>query len=118
MDYRIKLSAMEFYARHGCYELERSVGNRFVVDLELTAELDSVAVERDDVTQMVNYLDVYASVERQMSVAQSTIERVAANIIKALRSEFAGIRAVRCTVAKLAPPLGGKVGSVSVTLEG
>ena len=32
---------MEFRALHGCYELERKVGNRFTVDLEgqtLTAE--------------------------------------------------------------------------------
>ncbi len=39
MEYRIVLSRMEFRALHGCYELERKVGNRFTVDLELTAEL-------------------------------------------------------------------------------
>ena len=41
MEYRIVLSRMEFRALHGCYELERKVGNRFTVDLEgqtLTAE--------------------------------------------------------------------------------
>ena len=35
MEYRIVLSRMEFRALHGCYELERKVGNRFTVDLEL-----------------------------------------------------------------------------------
>ena len=39
MEYRIVLSRMEFRALHGCYELERKVGNRFTVDLELSAEL-------------------------------------------------------------------------------
>ena len=39
MEYRIVLTRMEFHALHGCYELERKVGNRFTVDLELTAEL-------------------------------------------------------------------------------
>ena len=29
MEYRIVLSRMEFRALHGCYELERKVGNRF-----------------------------------------------------------------------------------------
>ena len=39
MEYRIALDRMEFRALHGCYELERKVGNRFTVDLELTALL-------------------------------------------------------------------------------
>ena len=41
MEYRIVLQRMEFRALHGCYELERKVGNRFTVDLDrqtLTAE--------------------------------------------------------------------------------
>ena len=37
MEYRIVLQRMEFRALHGCYELERKVGNRFTVDLEITA---------------------------------------------------------------------------------
>ena len=42
-------------------------------------------------------------------------------IIKAqkyMKEHFPQIVEVECTVAKLAPPLGGKVGRVSVTLRG
>ena len=53
-----------------------------------------------------------------MTVTQRTIERVAQNIIEALRARFPDVRHVRCTVAKLAPPLGGKIARVAVTLEG
>lgn len=116
MLYEINLSQMEFYARHGCYELERTVGNRFEVNLSLKVDMGSAAAD-DDVAQTVNYLEVYRCVARQMSVEQRTLERVATNIIEALCSEFGAVRGVRCTVAKLAPPLGGKVGRVSVTLE-
>ena len=117
MSYEIALNGMEFYARHGCYELERTVGNRFGVELTLTVEADPEAVRDDDVARLVNYLDVYASVERQMALPQRTIERVATNIIGALKAEFPSILKVRCSVAKFAPPLGGKVRSVSVTME-
>lgn len=116
MEYRIRLADMEFHAFHGCYELERQVGNRFSVDVEITAELGRAAAE-DDVTQTVNYLTAYEIIAAQMRVTQHTIERVADNIIGSLYGAFEGIRHVRCTVAKLAPPLGGKVGRVSVTLE-
>jgi len=116
MDYTIRLERMEFRAFHGCYELERKVGNRFTVDLEITAELGAVAA-RDDVTLAVNYLSVYETVRAQMAVTQHTIERVSMNIIEALYAAYPAIRHIRCTVAKLAPPLGGKLERVSVTLE-
>ena len=110
MLYDIELTRMEFRAYHGCYDLEQQVGNRFTVDLVITAE-------RDDVTRTVNYLTVYETVRRQMGITQRTIERVAANIIEALYADFAQIRHVKCRVSKLAPPLGGKLEKVSVVLE-
>ena len=91
MEYRIVLNRMEFRAFHGCYDLEQQVGNRFTVDLEITAELGEVA--------------------------QRTIERVSMNIMDALYARFPQIRHIRCTVSKLAPPLGGKLEKVSVVLE-
>ena len=116
MEYRIALRRMEFRALHGCYELERKVGNRFTVDLEITAELGDVAAE-DNVEKAVNYLTVYEVVSLQMRITQRTIERVAMNIIEAVYAAFGQVRHVKCTVSKLAPPLGGKLERVSVVLE-
>ncbi len=116
MEYRIELQRMEFRAFHGCYDLEQKVGNRFTVDLSLTAELGQVA-EQDSVEQAVNYLTVFEVVQEQMRITQRTIERVAANIIDALYAAFPQIRHVHCRVSKLAPPLGGKIERVSVVLE-
>lgn len=116
MEYLIRLERMEFRAYHGCYDLEQKVGNRFHVELELTAELGDVAAE-DDVRLAVNYLTAYEEVRRQMAVTQRTIERVAMNIIEALYAAFPQLRHVKCTVSKLAPPLGGKLDRVSVVLE-
>ena len=69
MEYRIVLNRMEFRAFHGCYDLEQQVGNRFTVDLEITAELGEVASE-DCVEKAVNYLLVYETVREQMRVTQ------------------------------------------------
>ena len=110
MEYRIVLQRMEFRALHGCYELERKVGNRFTVDLEITACLGDAAAE-DSVEQTVNYLTVYEVVSLQMRITQRTIERVA------IYASFRQVRHVKCTVSKLAPPLGGKLEKVSVVLE-
>lgn len=116
MQYRIELSAMEFRAFHGCYDLEQRVGNRFRVDLVIHTELGEVA-EKDDVSLAVNYLTVYEVVREVMTHTQRTIERVAKNIIDELKAKFPAIERVECRVSKLAPPLGGKLHSVSVVLE-
>ena len=117
MLYTIRLQDMEFRAYHGCYDLEQKVGNRFNVELLITTHLGSVADE-DAVEKAVNYLTVYGVVNEQMKVTQRTIERVAQNIICAVKERFEQIVEVECTVSKLAPPLGGKIGRVSVTLKG
>ncbi|MBR4995585.1 MAG: dihydroneopterin aldolase [Alistipes sp.] len=117
MLYTIRLQEMEFRAYHGCYDLEQKVGNRFNVELVITTHLGDVAND-DAVEKAVNYLTVYEITREQMAVTQRTIERVAQNIIGAVKSHFPQIVEVECTVAKLAPPLGGKVGRVSVTLKG
>ncbi len=116
MHYTIKLSDMEFRAFHGCYDLEQKVGNRFVVDVEIDTWQRDIA--EDKVENALNYLTAYEVVASQMAVTQCTIEAVALNIIKALRGKFSQIEKIRCEVAKLAPPLGGKIGRVSVVLEG
>ena len=72
----------------------------------------------DDVTRAVNYLTVYEIVERTMQRTQRTIEAAASNIIEAVKEAFPEIVEVECTVSKLAPPLGGKIDKVSVTLIG
>ena len=108
---------MEFRAYHGCYDLEQIVGNRFNVELTITTELGAVADE-DAVEKAVNYLTVYEIVREVMRIKCRTIERVAQNIIAAVKEQFPQIVEMECSVAKLAPPLGGKIGRVSVTLKG
>ncbi|MBQ2374751.1 MAG: dihydroneopterin aldolase [Alistipes sp.] len=117
MLYTITLQDMEFRAFHGCYDLEQKVGNRFMVNMQITTELGCVADE-DAVEKAVNYLTVYEVVREVMRKTCRTIEAVAQNIIYAIKERFPQIVEIECCVAKLSPPLGGKVGRVSVTLRG
>lgn len=115
--YTIRLDGIYVRAFHGCYDLEQQVGNRFRVDIVIRTPLGNLPAT-DDVTQAVNYLTVYEIVERTMQRTQRTIEAAASNIIEAIKSEFPQIVEVECTVSKIAPPLGGKIDKVSVTLVG
>ena len=115
--YTIRLDGIYVRAFHGCYDLEQQVGNRFRIDLAIRTPLGDLPTT-DDVTQAVNYLTVFEIVERSMQRTQRTIEAAATNIITAIKEVFPQIIDVECTVAKIAPPLGGKIDKVSVTLVG
>ena len=115
--YTIRLDGIYVRAFHGCYDLEQQVGNRFRVDIVIRTPLGDLPTT-DDVTQAVNYLTVFEIVERTMQRTQRTIEAAASNVIAAIKVAFPQIVEVECTVAKIAPPLGGKIDRVSVTLIG
>ena len=112
----IELENMAFHARHGCYELEKVVGNRFLVSAWIEADIAEAAAN-DDLGKSINYLTVFEIVRGQMAVPSNILEAVAARIIDALYGEFPHISKVTVKVSKLAPPLGGKVDKVSVTLS-
>ncbi|MFI3320361.1 MAG: dihydroneopterin aldolase [Rikenellaceae bacterium] len=115
MNYQIELREMEFRAFHGCYDMEQKVGNRFSVNVVVTAPLGEVAAS-DDVTKAVSYLTVYEIVEVQMCRTQRTIEAVAVNVIEAIKGQYPEVVSVKCEVSKLAPPLGGKVARATVVI--
>lgn len=111
----IELENMEFQAFHGCYALEQQVGNRFRVNVTISADL-SAAAQSDQITDTINYLTVFESVREQMSITSHILEHVAQRIIDTLYADFPQSQQIRVKVSKLAPPLGGKIEQVSVTL--
>ncbi len=115
----IELENIELYARHGCYDLEKVVGGRFRVDLavEVCSPETDLAAQEDNVRGLVNYLDLVAIVEEQMAITSDTIEHVALRIADAIRAHSEAITSARVKVSKLAPPTGGKIARVSVTVS-
>ncbi len=112
----ILLENMEFRAFHGCYDLEKVVGSRFVATLEVEAEVGDAA-QRDSIADTLNYLSLYEIVEREMAIPSDLIENVAHRIAASVRESFPQVIAARVSLSKIAPPLGGKVDRVTVRLE-
>ena len=111
----IAIENMEFFARHGCYDLEQIVGNKFQVNLWLETDVEEAAIN-DDINRAVNYLEAYSVVERCMNKPSRILENVAKRIIDDIHEKFPQVMSVKVSVSKLAPPLGGKVEKVSLTL--
>jgi len=107
---------MEFHAPHGCYDLEKVVGNRFQIDLAMDVEVGDMPAT-DELLKSVNYLSVYELVSEVVRIPSNTLENVAWRILEAVNSAFPQIVTSTVKVSKLAPPLGGKVERVSVTMS-
>lgn len=116
MNTKIKLSAMRFYAAHGCYDTEQKVGTRFEVNL--TVDYDSTkAAASDDIQDAVSYLSLYRCVKDQMQIPSHILENVAARTLDSLGAQFEQITHATISIAKLSPPLGGDIERVSVEQE-
>ncbi len=112
----IIIEDMEFYSFHGHFKEERIVGNRFLVNISLETDMKQPAMS-DNLKDAVDYQQVYGIVKLQMEKKSHLLEHIAGRIIDAIYSEMAGIEKVTVKVSKLNPPMGGKIGSVSVVMS-
>ena len=116
MKTEISLTGMEFVAHVGCFEEERIVGTKLIADVSFRYEADGAA-ETDDLSQTVNYQEVYAVVQNVMNAPAQLLENVAYRIIRELKSRFPDISDVKVTVSKLNPVLGGKTAAATVSMK-
>jgi dihydroneopterin aldolase len=111
----IKIENMEFYSFHGHFKEERIVGNKFLVDLIIETDM-TLPAKSDNLKDAVNYQKAYDIVKSEMETKSHLLEHIAGRILDALYSEMGGIKKVTVKVSKMNPPMGGKIGSVSVIM--
>jgi dihydroneopterin aldolase len=103
----ILLEGMRFYAYHGVNPEERTLGQRFTVDVALAVDLRR-AGERDDLAATVSYSDVFKLVRRIVEgEPRNLIEAVAEAIATAILAAFPPVERVTVTVRKPEAPLRG-----------
>lgn len=114
---KVSLEGMEFYARHGYYEEERVIGNKYSVDVTLEVDFSEAASE-DKLEGTVNYEKVYEIVQEVMNIDANLLEHLAGKIIKSLKESFAQVSKVQVKISKYNPPIKGLCHRATVELEG
>jgi len=112
----IQIENMEFYAFHGHFKEEQIVGNKFLVNLTIETDMQKPR-ESDNLRDAVNYQKAYQIVKDEMEKKSHLLEHIAGRILDAIYSEMSGIKKATVKVSKMNPPMGGKIGSVSVVME-
>jgi dihydroneopterin aldolase len=113
---QIRMNGMEFYAYHGCYRDEQLIGNHFQVDITMDVDMKE-ASDSDNLHDTLNYAEAYELVKQEMLVRSHLLEHLSARILNRLFEEFPQIDKAEVCVAKLNPPIGGRMQSVTVSQE-
>lgn len=113
---QIQIENMEFYSFHGHFKEERIVGNKFLVNLTVETDMKNPS-ESDNLKDAVNYQRLYEIVKMQMEMKSHLLEHIAGRILDAIYAEMEGITKATIKVSKMNPPMGGKIGSVSVVIS-
>ena len=108
----IMLEGMEFFAFHGCFREEQIIGTNFIVDLSIEAET-AEAESSDHLRETVDYVGLYQCVKKEMDQKSYLLEHVAKRIVDTLCKDFPAIKTIELKIAKINPPVGGKMHQVS-----
>ncbi len=113
---KIFVNKMEFYGYHGVFPEETRLGQRFIVDLMVEADLRR-AGESDDLTYSINYGELYELCKGIVEGPPSKlVEAVAEKIAQACLSQFTRVMTCTVRVTKPDPPIPGHYESVAVEI--
>lgn len=114
--YVIRMKNCSFFARHGVYREEETLGQRFYVDAVLDVEPGD-ALDRDVIEGTVDYGAAFALMERIVTGERYfLIEALALALGRALAARFPQITRAEITVRKPNAPVPGILDHVEVTV--
>lgn len=111
---RITLKGMAFYGYHGVLREEKSLGQRFLVDVTVYLDL-APAGESDNLLKGVDYAEIYHTVKilvegERFNLIEALAERIAAEVL----TGFPRVDQVTVTVTKPEVPIPGILEGVQV----
>ncbi len=113
----IRIDRLALHARHGAKQAERDLGQRFFVDLVITAEVGD-AGRSDRLEDSIHYGDVIKAATGAFTGRHfNLIEAAATAVADDLLRTFPKIAALSVTVHKPAAPVSAILDDISVTIE-
>jgi dihydroneopterin aldolase len=113
----IFIKGLLIHARHGVMDHEAEVGQRFVIDLELSIDLTESS-RTDRLADTVSYSDVVATASAAFKGRNYyLLERAAGAVAEAILAAFVQIKAIKVTVHKPHAPIAAIFDDVGVTIS-
>lgn len=116
MKSKIILEDLKIYAYHGVLPEEALIGNHYIINAELHAELEK-ASQTDDLTDTINYAEVSEIIHQEMAIRSELLEHVIGRMINRIESQFPQISFIKIKLTKTVPPMPGEMKGVSLEFE-
>jgi 7,8-dihydroneopterin aldolase/epimerase/oxygenase len=114
--YVIHMKNCAFFARHGVYEEEERMGQRFYVDAKLSIDPGN-SLENDSIEGTVDYGKAFQTIEKIITGERRfLIEALALQVARKLIATFPQIKIAEITVRKPNAPVPGVLDYVEVTV--
>lgn len=112
----IFIRGLVIHAQHGVMQHETEVGQRFVMDIELSADL-SESSRTDRLADTVSYSSVIATASAAFKDANyKLLERAAGAVADAVLTAFPRVNTIKVTVHKPHAPIAAIFDDVGITL--
>jgi len=108
---------MIFYGYHGLHEAERTLGQRFAIDVNVSSdhELDNKVKSLRDT---IDYTQIFEVVkERVENYKYHLLEKLANEIISAILNDFILVQKVSLKIRKIAVPINGTLDYVELEMQ-
>ncbi|MEP9403697.1 dihydroneopterin aldolase [Sphingomonas sp. VNH70] len=114
MRYLIRLKNCSFFAHHGVFDEEGTLGQRFHIDAEVLVDA-AMAHDGRAIVGTVDYGEIFAEIERVVRGRRRLlIEALALEIARGLCERFTGVARARITLRKPSVPINGILDHVEV----
>lgn len=111
----ILLENLILHAHHGVALQETIVGNIFVINLKIAANIEKACIS-DDLSYTISYAEIFDLVKSEMKMPSKLIEHAAKRIIDSLKNKFPQIEGIEIKLSKQNPPMGAQLDYASVIL--
>ena len=114
---KIFLKNVEIFANHGVFSEEKTLGQKFILDLEIYLDL-SVAAKTNDLSKSVNYGELCHNIEKEfIKESYDLIETAAEKIAEYVLLTYDLVKKVKVTLKKPWAPIGRHLDYAAVEIE-
>lgn len=114
---KIYLKNVEIFANHGVFAEEKSLGQKFILDIELSLDLEK-AGKSEDLTKSVHYGELCHGIEEEFTKkSYDLVETAAEKVANYTLKNYPLVKRVKVTLKKPWAPIGRHLDYAAVEIE-
>ncbi len=108
----IHLDAVKFYAYHGIFAEEKTLGNNYIVDIKIEVIGNNQIIE--SIFETIDYALVFDMLQKRMQIPTPLLETIATEFCHAVLNKFQLASSIDFSIKKMNPPIENFIGNVGV----